>query len=581
MIDHETQGGAFGDGVIAGRDEVLLESARTRVIRRFTPAGSIIVKQCLGPGAAARARHERAMLERLSSVPGVVKLTAATPGGDWMAFEDDSGVPLSVAFRSKAFDTAALLEFSLRLSETIAAIRRAGVVHRDINPSNILLVGPERRPVLMDFRIASSSAEERLAFTAHDQIEGTLAYIAPEQTGRTGRVMDHRADLYAFGATLYELATGHKPFESTDFFQVIRDILVQVATPPVTLDPDTPQALSDIIMRLLQKEPDQRYQSAEGLAADLSELIERFTRGDARAFRLGDHDFPQRLSPPSRLIGREPEIDTLRAAFEDALAGRRNGLLIAGAPGVGKTALSNELRSIVTAKGGWFVTGKFDRARLDMDADAVWRAFSSLMRLLLAEPEEDLAPLRPQLVRALGSNLALAAAVLPELAVLLRIVPEPVLGDPLEAQGRLTQLSLDLLRTIARTRPIVFVVDDLQWASATPLDFFDAVISDTSMPGLLFVGAYRVAEVDSAHPLSAMLARWERLSAPPRKLLLNNLGRTDLSEFLQEMLRLRSVDAARLADAVASRTGGNPYDTTELINALRRDGALTHGVAWT
>ena len=209
---------------------------------------------------------------------------------------------------------------------------------------------------------------------------------------------------------------------------------------------------------------------------------------------------------------------------------------------------------------------------MDLDSDAALRALRGLLRLLLAEPEEELAPLRPQLRRALGANLGLAAAMMPELALLLRVAAEPIGDAPVDV-GRFYRIGIDVLRTLAGSRPIVFVLDDLQWASATPLGFFDAVVGEAGIPGLLFVGTYRVEEVDSAHPLSAMLSRWDRLNAAPRSLLLKNLSRSDLCTLLEEIMRLRPTDALRLADAIATRTDGNPYDSTELLNALRRDGA--------
>jgi predicted Ser/Thr protein kinase len=554
----------FGRARDAERDEeVLAHTERSRVCRHFLPGGSIICKQLFGANTARRARRETAILERLDSVPGVVKLNSETHDADSIALEDVAGGPLSEVLRGERLGIAALLDLALDLTETVGAMHRLGVVHRDINPSNILVAGQEGRPVLIDFGIASSSADERPAFTAHAEIEGTLAYIAPEQTGRTGRVMDQRADLYSLGVTLYELATGHRPFESDDPFQVIRDHLVRVATPPVTLQPDVPQVLSDIIMRLLQKEPDRRYQSAEGLAADLTRLIKDRAAGKTQPFLLGERDFPRRLLAPSRLIGREAEIVALHAAFDDAVEGRNNGLLVSGSPGIGKTVLINELRAIVTAKRGLFVMGKFDRYRQDMEADAVLQALRGMFRLLLAEPEEDLVPLRASLLRVLGSGAnRQAAALIPELGALLKIVPDGVHDVAPPNQGRLAQTALDMLKCVAsKLRPVVFVVDDLQWAPATPLGFLDAVMSGARSAGLLLVGAYRKEEVDSAHPLSALLSRWDRLSSPPRRLLLNNLPANDLRDLLQEMLHLGPGQAAKLADAVASRTRGNDTDS--------------------
>jgi predicted ATPase len=581
MIDRSVTalGGSSSDRDDVALEELVYESERCRVVRRFLASGTIIEKRAVGDEAAKRVRHETAMLERVSAVPGVAKMSPAIRAADTICFQDDGGVPISSLAQARTFSVGELLELALALAGTIAAIHRLGVVHRDLNPSNILLVGPGLRPVVIDFDIASTSAEERPAFTARAEIQGTLAYIAPEQTGRTGRSLDQRADLYAFGATLYELATGHTPFEGDDAFAIICDHLLRVPTPPATVDPEIPQALSDIIMRLLQKEPDRRYQSADGVAADLSLLIERLARGEREPFALAAHDFPQRLVPPSRLIGREPEIAALHAAFEDALAGRGSGLFIAGAAGVGKTVLCDELRALVTAKGGWFVSGKCDRFRLDSAPDALHGAFRSLVRLLLAEPEAELEVLRPRLVAALGSNLGLAAATLPGLATLLGVVPGVEQQHAPPGAGRLASLSLDLLRAIAAARPVVFVIDDLQWASAIPLRLVDAIVSDPSFPGLLFVGAYREADVDAVHPLSVLLARRQQSSAPARIVRLENLEGPGLVSLVQEMLRLGAEDAGRLAAAVASRTGGNPYDTTEFINALRRDGALTYGPA--
>lgn len=564
-------------------DETLWLSESSRVVRRYLGTETLIVKEAIGPGAANRVRHETAMLRAVASVAGVVRLSEAEVGQHELALKDELGVPLSVVLRGERLDIASVLKLALRLTETVAAIHRLGVTHRDINPANIVLTGAERRPVLIDFHIASRFAEERAAFTAQSEIAGTLAYIAPEQTGRTGQVLDRRADLYSLGATFYELATGKTPFEGDDPFALIRDHLVRVPTPPVQVEPNVPQAFSDMLMQLLQKEPDRRYQSAEGLLRDIATLIDRLARGETDTFALATHDFARRLLPPSRLIGRDAEIATLRDAFEDAVAGRRHGLLVAGAPGVGKTALIAELRAIVAANGGWFVTGKFDQYRRDMDTDAVRRAMRSLIGLLLTEPEEELVPLRARLLRALGPNAALMAALVPELAVLLKIAPELALDDPSSAPGRLAKAGVEILRCIASsTRPIVFVVDDIQWTGGTPLGFLDAVMSETDMRGLLLVGAYRSGEVDAAHPLSALLARWAHSSVPPRSLLLGDLQPQSLGELLDGMLRLRPGQAVKLAKAVGARTHGNPYDTVEMINALRREGILTPGAGgWT
>ncbi|MEN3305379.1 MAG: hypothetical protein V7603_1581 [Micromonosporaceae bacterium] len=562
-------------------EELLYDSERTRVTRIRLPdrAGTAVVrKEPLGPGAAQRLRHELAMLERLAGVEGIPGLAPDSGHAAAIMLVDTAGTALATVISAAPLEPAEVVPLALDLAGVVARMHRRGVVHKDINPANIVLAGHPRRPILIDFDLATTFAEERPGFTHHHKIAGTLAYLAPEQTGRTGRPVDQRADLYALGATLYELATGRPPFGTGDPLRLTHDHLARVPTAPAELNPDVPQVLSDIILRLLEKEPDRRYQSAEGLAHDLTLLAEC----PGASFPLGERDFPLRLSPPSRLVGRDAETAALGTAFDEAVAGRGRGVLVSGVPGVGKTALIDELRSVVAARGGWFVTGKFDQYRRDVDTDAVRQAFRALGRMLLAEPEEELAVLRESIRHRLGPNTALIGLV-PEFALLLGVAPETVTGDPRTAQARLQRIGLEVLQAVASPqRPVVMVVDDLQWAGPIPLGFVDAVLVDADLSGLLLVGAYREAEVDAAHPLTTLLSRWRDLDMAPDHVRLRNLPSAELGTLLGEMLRLPAVEATRLAEAVGSRTGGNPYDTVEMINGLRRDGALLLGPdGWT
>ena len=556
-------------------EEMLYDTERTRVsrVRLADGAGGTIVairKEPLGPGAEQRVRYELAILTRLAGVAGVPQFAATSSPPGVIMLEDVEGVSMA----DRRPDAGRLIPVAVELTGVVAAVHRRGVVHKDINPSNIIVSRESGRICLIDFDLATTFAEERPDFAHQSQITGTLAYLAPEQTGRMGRPVDQRADLYALGATLYELATGAPPFGTGDALRLTHDHLARVPAPAIEANPQLPPALSDIIARLLEKEPDQRYQSAEGLLHDLARL-----GGDPGGrFRLGERDFPMRLAPPSRLVGRDAEIAALRCAFADALTGRNRGVLISGGPGVGKTALIDELRSIAAGSGGWFVSGKFDQLRQDSGSDAVRSALRALGRMLLAEPPSEADGRRAQLLEQLGPNAGLVAAVLPEFAVLLGVPPEAVTGEPQQIESRLVSAGLDLLRAVVSPqRPIVLVVDDLQWAQPTPLGLVDAVLADPDLTGVLLVGSYRDGEVHEAHPLAAMFARWQRLGIAPSELRLRNLPPADLGTMLAEMLRLSAEEGARLAAVVNERTGGNPYDTVELINSLRRDGALTSG----
>ena len=560
------------DSPWAARVELLHESERTRVTRLVSDVGTVIRKEPLGPDAPRRLRHEVEILEQLSGVEGVVQVAAGVPpSAGSVLLVDVGGTVLSE--RATPLDPAELVDLAGSLARAVAGVHGRGVVHRDINPANIVVGGDRDVPCLIDFALATTFATVEAGFAPRSEIVGTLPYLAPEQTGRTGRQVDQRADLYALGATLYELATGAPPFGTGDPLRILHDHLARVPRPPSAVNPAVPAGLSAIIMHLLEKEPDDRYQSADGLAHDLA-----LVRCGAPV-RPGEHDLPARALTPSRLAGREGEIGELGAAFADALAGHCRGLLVSGAPGVGKTSLVNELRPVVAGADGWFVAGKFDQYRRDQEYDAVVQAFRALGRLLLAEPEDDLAGVRDRMPRALGPGAGLISAIAPELAALLQVSPDP--GDPMTAQARFSRAAVGMLRAVAsRKRPLVLVVDDLQWAGRTALDFVDLILSgEEEVEGLLLVGVYRESEVDAAHPLTPMLARWRRQPVCPRQLRLGALAPDGQAGMVADLLRLAPRPAAELARLIAPVTGGNPYDTVELVNALRHEGVLVRGDA--
>ena len=555
-------GGFLSGREPAGRTGIVHEDPRTRVTRVVVAGRTVIRKELLGPDSDRRLRHELAMLQRLRGVPGVAQLAEeALPGALVLADAGD----LSLAAMATPLAVEDLVGLGLGVARAVAGMHRRGVMHRDICPANIV-VGGDGVPCLVDFGLATGMAEIRPEFTPAGEIVGTLAYLAPEQTGRTGRAVDERADLYAVGATLYELATGAPPFGAGDPLRLLHDHLTRVPVAPEQVNPAVPGPLSEIILHLLEKEPDRRYQTADGLAYDLKQLRDAAEGPAGADFRVGARDVPLRLVPPSRLVDRDEQVAALEAAFDDALTGGCRGVLVAGAPGVGKTALIDQLRPAVTGRDGWFVAGKFDQYRRDLAFDAVQQAFQALGRLLLAEPDDELAEVRGRILRALGPNAGLMTAVLPEAAALLAVPPNP--GDPLTAQARLQWAGVQMLRAVAsRKRPVLVFLDDLQWAGRPPLGLVDLVLSAEPVDGLLLVGAHR--EVDAAHPLAALVTRWRGL-AGVRQMRLEDLPGSGQVAMVAEMLHLNRDAAAGLAGLIAPYTRGNPYETVELLNALRQ-----------
>ena len=311
--------------------EVLHASERTRVTRLFLSGRTVIRKEPLGADAQRRLQHELAMLERLRGAAGIAQLADDAPRYPGsIVLVDVGGTSLVELPKPLAVDD--WVGLAVDLAHAVAEMHRRGVMHRDIAPANIVM-SDDGAPCLVDFALATPLAELRPDFTHHTEIVGTLAYLAPEHTGRTGRSVDERADLYALGATLYELATGEPPFGSGDPLRLVHDHLARVPVPPAQANPAVPVAVSEIVMHLLEKEPDNRYQTADGLVRDLEEVRDSPAGSADASLRIGERDFPLRLLSPSRLVGRDAQLATLRGAFEDALAGRCRGVLISGAPG--------------------------------------------------------------------------------------------------------------------------------------------------------------------------------------------------------------------------------------------------------
>ncbi|GAA0459114.1 serine/threonine protein kinase [Actinoplanes capillaceus] len=537
-------------------EELLYLSDRTQVTRHTPSDGpGMVCKHATGAGAIRRIEHERAVLEKLAGLPGIPRL-AARQARRTLVLEDDGGTPPPAG----PMPLPDLVRTAHALATTLAAVHRAGVLHRDITPANVVL-RPDAPPLLIDFDVALTGAPE-----PDEGPVGTLGFLAPEQTGRTGLSTDRRADLYGLGATLYTLATGSPPVTGHDPLELVRDTLV--GTPSAA---GLPRRLGDIIMRLLEKDPDRRYQSAEALAHDLA----RWTADPDGDWTPGDRDFPLFLPPPPTLVGRDPQIGTLATALDRALAGDGRAVLVSGPAGIGKSALIQTLRPLIAARGGWFLAGKYEQFSTGVDAGGTGQVIRNLARLLLALPEAELAEHRERLVAALNPVGNVLSGAVPELDILLggQEAAEPL--DLVTPPTRVSAASVTLLRTVAAHRPLVMMVDDLQWATSTSLRVLDGLVTAGPVPGLLIVCAYRDQESDAGRPLAGLAERWERdgLAEPP--LRLTGLDRAGLAELTGAVLRLRPSAAESLADLIGTATSGNPYATVALINGLRAEGLLT------
>ena len=523
---------------------------------------------------AAVLRHEFSVLSRLKGafVPEaydftggaeVALVSAAAPGRSLAALIAE-GVP----------DLAHFVAWAVEMARALASVHARGFVHRDLKPHHFFIDDVSGRAQIIDFGLATHLTRERQLQVELDEIQGTLAYISPEQTGRTSHSIDYRSDLYSFGVTLYELWTGKLPFQSEDALELIHAHVARKPTPPLQSRPGLPATLEDIVLRLLAKSPDERYQTAAGLLADLERAqTELAASGKVTTFPLGQHDYDGTLRVPEKLYGRAAPLEELLEMVRGTQAGARALALISGPPGVGKSALVQELHRH-SMRGGHFVSGKFDQFSRGIPYSALTKACSELVRVYLAATAKELEDWRTRLRLALGDNARVIIDVVPELVVALGEQPEVAELPAQEAQTRFERTFRRFMEASAcNEAPLVLFLDDLQWADTASLAVLELVLSSDSQRNLLVVGSYRDSEVDPLHPLARMLERLE-----PRvrinRIELRALALADVRELLGDCLRLAHEQIDGLASLLFDKTSGNPFFIAQFLELLAAEGHL-------
>ena len=480
------------------------------------------------------------------------------------------------------------LSLALKLTAIVGQLHQQHIIHKDINPSNIVIVQPEADQLgqqhgidwqmkLIDFGLATQLSRETTTFRNPNILEGTLAYISPEQTGRMNRAIDYRSDFYSLGVTFYELLTGHIPFDNRDALELVHQHIAQAPRPPHKLNPDIPEMFSKIVLKLMAKNAEERYQSAQGLQADLENCREQWqTQAKIDLFELGQQDRSDRFQLPQKLYGREQELESLVSAFKRASQGASEIALVAGYSGVGKTALIQELYKPLTEQQGYFISGKFDQLQRNIPYASLMQACRLLTRQLLTESDLEIVVWREKLLDALGTSGQVLIEVIPELE---RIIgPQPTVSE-LEASESENRFNLLLQRFInlftQPDHPLVIFLDDLQWADVASLKFLERMMTDANSHHLFLIGAYRDNEVDAAHPLMATIGAVRKAGFVVNQLDLTPLALTNVTQFVAETLHCLSDAAIPLAELLVAKTQGNPFFMGEFLKTLYAEQLLT------
>ncbi|MDJ0835162.1 MAG: AAA family ATPase [Acidobacteriota bacterium] len=526
------------------------------------------------PEEENRFRREFRMARQLSGHGGPAVYGMERMEASWMmVLEDFGGISLDrLVSEGKPLALETFLELAVRMADLLDRVHQRRIMHKDIQPGNFIWNPETGRLAIIDFGISTALPVERRAAVAPERLEGTPAFMSPEQTGRMNRVMDYRTDLYSLGASFYYLLTTRPPFLESDAMRLVYSHLARLPEPPHSVDSRIPQAVSHIVMKLMEKNAENRYQTAHGVRADLQRCLDHLRKeGHIPAFGLATEDTSDRFSIPEKLYARQVERDTLLTTFERAGNGLKSLLLVAGYPGIGKSALIHEVHKPIAERNGLFISGKFDQYKRNIPYSSFIQAFRELLNQQLTESPENLAARREDLLKVLEGNGAVLIEVFPELELI--IGPQPPVPElpPMEAMNRFNLVFLRFLGVFAREEhPLVIFLDDLQWADEPSLKLIEYCMTDQGPAHLLIIGAYRDNEVDGHHPLMTLIANLDQAHIRIKTLVPAALGLEDITRMTADTLHRKPAEVAPLAELLLAKTGGNPFFLVQFLESLYR-----------
>jgi len=533
-----------------------------------------------------RLAHEYELKDQVDAAWAVRPVELVRERGETvLVLEYHDGEPLDRLI-GRPMEVGRFLRVATALSTALARLHERGLVHKDIKPANILVDPTDDRVWLLGFGVASRIPRERQSPDPPELIAGTLSHMAPEQTGRMNRSIDSRSDLYSLGVTLYQALTGSLPFTATDPLEWVHSHIARRPVPPSIRVNDLPPQLSAIIMKLLAKTPEERYQTVAGVERDLRRCLAGWeTDRVIEEFSLAEYDVPDRLLIPERLYGRERETQALLAAFERVIAsGKPSLVLVSGHAGIGKSSVVNELHKVLVPPRGLFASGKFDQLKRDIPYATIAQALQSLTRQLLSKPEAELRKWRDELRRALEPNGALLIDLVPELQFIIGEQPAVPEVPPADAKTRFQTALRRLIGVFARAEhPLALFLDDLQWLDDATLDLLENILVQSEPQHLLLVGAYRTNEVAATHPLIRALAVIRESDAFVQEVVLGPLDDGHLAEWLADALHCRPEQALPLARLVYEKTAGNPFFANQFLRVLADERLIVfdpHSAAW-
>jgi len=577
--------------------EVLYEGSTTCIYRARRPSESdlkptsAIIKTLKAEYPSIdqlnRLRHEYQILQDLdvTEIPQPLALESCR-NGLALILSDFDGELLTRVIASwfpegtvaiQQFQLNKFLQIAIHLAAVLVQLHQQNVIHKDIKSHSILINETTSEIRLIDFGISTRLSRESSTISPINSLEGTLSYMSPEQTGRMNRSIDYRTDFYSLGVTFYEMLTGQLPFQAIDALEMIHCHIAKTPIPPHLVNSAIPKVVSDIVMKLLAKTAEDRYQSALGLKADLELCLTRLqTSGAIAPFKVGEFDLFSQFSIPEKLYGRDREVALLMATFDRVSAGKTEALLVKGYSGIGKSSLVNEIRRPIVGARGYFISGKFDQFQRNVPYSAITTPFRSLVKQLLTENEASLAQWRTKLLEALGNNAQVIIDVVPEVELIVGRQPVAPKLAPTEAQNRFNLVFQNFIRVFCSPEhPLVLFLDDLQWADSATLKLLEVILTDVETGYLFLIGAYRDNEVSPSHPLILALNALRSKAVVIHEITLVPLALADISHLIGDTLHSDAIAVQPLAELVIRKTSGNPFFVNQFLKTLHQENLLT------
>jgi len=543
----------------------------------------LLRKEYPSPDEIDKFKYEYDIVNKLNQIEGIIKNHEIIKYKNSLAIimEDIEGISLDYLIKNKKINIDLFLNIAIKLVDILDKIHKNNIIHKDIKPANIIINENKNNVYIIDFSISTQIPRENQEIINPDHLEGTLAYISPEQTGRMNRSIDYRTDFYSLGITFYEMLTGKVPFESDDPLEMVHAHIAKKPIPPKKINNEIPDVISNIILKLLSKNPEDRYKNLKGLLNDLIKCNNfLIKKNKILNFKIAQKDISDKLEIPEKLYGREKEILLLNDTFKNIVSFNKEIIYVTGSSGIGKSVLINELNKIVIENKGYYIKGKYDKFKKGIPYSGIINAFQDLIAHIITESKKNILNYKKKILSSIGANGQILINVIPELEFIIGKQPELQKLNPIESKNRFNLAFENFLKVFTKEAPFVLFLDDLQWCDDASLQLINVLLNDYEINNFLFIGAYRENEINDNNSFLLFNEQIKKTDIKINILKLKNLKDNDIAELLSDTFHCNIKNIKELSSVIRIKTDGNPFFIKEFIKSLYQNKLIYFKNKW-